>query len=76
MYLTTKTEKAMKKIINSLEPYYTLEIIGNQILTPNCTIEVNRGAITVNEVPVFNNNLQEVYSIIVEEESRNENNIY
>ena len=66
MYLTQKTERAMKKITKLLDGY-ELETCGNIIYTPNCTITVRKGEIDVNDQPV---SLDDVISFVASVEGR------
>ena len=66
MVLTRKTEQVMKKITKTLADY-ELEVVGNIIYTPNCTITVRKGEIDINDQPL---NLDDVRSFVDNVEGR------
>lgn len=65
MILTQKTERVIKKLEKLLSDKYEIEVLGNAILTPNCTIEVWKGKIQFNEKPA---ELDEVIERVAEVE--------
>lgn len=67
MILTRKTEAALKKIDKALnEKNLTFEVVGNQILTENCNIDVNVGKISVNEKEVLN--IEDMLNVVLKVE--------
>lgn len=67
MILTRKTERVINRIEKMLSGKYEIEVVGNMILTPNCTVEVWKGQIEVNEKSA---EFDEVVGMVAEVEGR------
>ena len=62
--MTSQFEKVIKLLKSQ---NYTLEIIGSTVYTLNCTIEVSKKEITVNEIPV---QLDKVLTVVSDAEEK------